>query len=277
MLTFHHVSRSNVTCHVSCFRCHVSCVTYHFFIIFTESAHWEDLVSKLQCLCVCVCATLLYFCYCLITPIYKDGNSIQPIAKRFIRKKLKKDIGLRCWNFFSKMVKNPCVEKSIFWSFLLICMDAKRNLSGHTTEFTWKHNRSCMDKQLNWLGHITLSFWGKSIHIYNFFIPSLLLRPKFYGSLSQSAAAFYSSKSYQGEGPWLWLLALVTCDRWHLTPDTWQLIPDTSHYFVKTVFLSANVERFSVSCRREFFSSSFFEQSGGAIHRWSVINWAYAI
>ena len=45
-------------------------------------------------------------------------------------------------------------------------------------------------------------------------------------------------ESWQGEGLWLWLLALVTCYMWQMTTDT--------------VILSAYVERFSVSCRRDF-------------------------
>ena len=52
------------------------------------------------------------------------------------------------------------------------------------------------------------------------------------------------------------MLALVTCDRWHLTPDmwhmtpdTWNLTPDTWFYFYLflSVLLSAQLERLSIS------------------------------
>ena len=60
---------------------------------------------------------------------------------------------------------------------------------------------------------------------------------------------------------WLWLLALVTCDRWQVKRDTWHVTSDTWHLiFWKLIFLfclsvrlSAYVERFSVSCIRDIF------------------------
>ena len=41
----------------------------------------------------------------------------------------------------------------------------------------------------------------------------------------------------QGEGPWLWLLTLVTCDWWEVTPDTWHLTSDMWHLI--SLFLSS--------------------------------------
>ena len=55
----------------------------------------------------------------------------------------------------------------------------------------------------------------------------------------------------------MWLVALVTCDRWHATPDMWHLTADTWHLicfldFFVSYLPSANVERFSVSRMRDF-------------------------
>ena len=53
-------------------------------------------------------------------------------------------------------------------------------------------------------------------------------------SITASASCCVYWGSYQGEGQWLWMLVLVTCDRWnatrvtwHMTHDIWHLTPDT--------------------------------------------------
>ena len=94
--------------------------------------------------CVFVCAT---FCGCFkrfIGPIYKGGKSNRPIAKLFLRETLRQDTCLRFSGFLQKWSK--IAERNFFGG---ICMDARRNLHGQTTEFAWTHNRICMDKQRN--------------------------------------------------------------------------------------------------------------------------------
>lgn len=67
-------------------------------ILFTESAHWPNSVSKLQYPSVCCLCHFLLFFMGLITPIYKVEKSNPPIAKRFLREKLRNDIGLEFSN-----------------------------------------------------------------------------------------------------------------------------------------------------------------------------------
>ena len=67
--------------------------------------------------------------------------------------------------------------------------------------------------------------------------------------------------SKQGEGVWLWLLALVTCDRWHVAGDIWHVTGDIWHVRHDSFFcihfvivnnlgiLSAQAENFSVFWR----------------------------
>ena len=69
----------------------------------------------------------------------------------------------------------------IVWTHDGICLDAQGNLHGRTTELAWTHKGICMDKQRNLLGHINFSFWGKKVIDVYYFIPFVLLRPKFNG------------------------------------------------------------------------------------------------
>ena len=68
-----------------------------------------------------------------------------------------------------------------------------------------------------------------------------------------------------GGSPWLWLLALVTSDRWQVTPDTWRLhlTPDTWNVTADTYF---------------FFKSNQFKKNFGAIicTRWEILYLPYA-
>ena len=82
---------------------------------FTESA---SLVSKLLCLSVCVsvCAALLFAFLknILLLPFKKVKSPVYQLQKRFLREKLRKDIGLRFSNFCSEMVKNCHAPKEFF-------------------------------------------------------------------------------------------------------------------------------------------------------------------
>ena len=55
---------------------------------------------------------------------------------------------------------------------------------------------------------------------------------------------------------WMWLLALVTCDRWHTKLNTWNMTFDMLHLkhdcFSSFLPLSAQLERFSVSRMRDY-------------------------
>ena len=93
-----------------CFSCPFFFQHNFFTIIFTESSPTGPIQSLscnfCLCLCVCVCTTFCVFLLFLITPIYKGQKSNRPIAKRFLREKLRKDIGLRFINFCSETVVN---------------------------------------------------------------------------------------------------------------------------------------------------------------------------
>ena len=82
--------------------------------------HWADSVSKLQCPSVClsvyVSVPLFAFLKRLITPIYKGCKSNQSISKRFLRAKLRKDIGLHFCDFGIEMIENRRAEKIFCWS-----------------------------------------------------------------------------------------------------------------------------------------------------------------
>ena len=108
---------------------HFSLIDTSFIILFydsktlreknfsTESAHWDNTVSKLQCLSVCLC----HFFQCLITPIYKDWKSNQSIAK-------KNSLGFR--NFGLKMVKKLPRRKKFFWFYCLgLIVDGSKSRS----------------------------------------------------------------------------------------------------------------------------------------------------
>ena len=81
--------------------------------------------------------------------------------------------------------------------------------------------------------------------------------------------AGHSGGFSRGLVPWLKLLTLVTCDRWHAKPetwdmthDTWYLIHDSRHlksdiciiikFVLDSVLLSPHIERFSASGMRDF-------------------------
>ena len=74
--------------------------------------------------------------------------------------------------------------------------------------------------------------------------------------MSLCKQAYCAGGSKQVEGPWLWLLALVTCDRgqvtsdmlqvtgdkqhmthdrWHMKRDTWHVTPDAWHMIKKSI------------------------------------------
>ena len=132
-----HVQMLHVMCHALDVMCHVSHII--FFIIFTESAHWKDLVSKLQCLCVCVCVCLRHFVVFLLTSYYSH---------------------LQRWKFHStdcKKIHQDKIKKG-FWSQMLklflkngeksmrgICLDTQQNLHGSTTEVAWTNSLIGLD------------------------------------------------------------------------------------------------------------------------------------
>ena len=67
-----------------------------------------------------------------------------------------------------------------------------------------------------------------------------------FGSSSRSAAVSFCAcwGSWQGEGPWLWLVALGTCNRWlpkhdtwHVTCDMWHMTPNTWHLIINVFYM----------------------------------------
>ena len=114
-------------------------------------------IQSLSCN-VRLCVSLLVFLLCLITSIYKVWKAYKPIAKRFLREKLGKVIGLRFSIFCSEMIQIAVQKNKYFfgrfqlvaWTQNGICMDAQWNLHRRTTEFAWTHNGICMVKQQNW-------------------------------------------------------------------------------------------------------------------------------
>ena len=80
----------------------------------------------------------------------------------------------------------------------LICIETQQNLHGRTAEFVWMHNLICIDTQQKLHGQTGKFAWThkfehlgqkKIIHVLFLLLPFVLLRPKFYGYRSQSAAA----------------------------------------------------------------------------------------
>ena len=85
---------------------------------------------------LCVCVSVPLFALkksCLITLIYKCCKS-NLFAKRFLRKKFRKDIGLRFSNCGSEMVKNGHAKKSFFFGLRhSLLMDLGHNQQQHPT------------------------------------------------------------------------------------------------------------------------------------------------
>ena len=95
------------------------CTTNTGKAIFTESAHWDDSVSKLRCpsigLSVCQCHFLHKHKISFITIIFNVAVPISPLQKYSLGNKIRKDIGLRLCNFGSEMVKNPRAKKGLLF------------------------------------------------------------------------------------------------------------------------------------------------------------------
>ena len=87
------------------------------------------------CVCVCVCVSVSLFCHLFtvfLLSFTEDKISINQSQKRFLKEKLRKDIGLRFSNLCSEMVQNCHTEKSYFcclwhlfaWTHNVVCIDA---------------------------------------------------------------------------------------------------------------------------------------------------------
>ena len=183
------------------------------------------------------------------------------------------DIMVEYWNKWPK--KTSAWSNHIFtesahsfaWTHNGICMDAPGNLHGRTREFAWTHNGICMTAQRNLLGHITFIFWGQKNYIY-FLLFLLCCWGLTFMDLGHDQHQHPTVHS--GEGPWLWMLPLVTCDRWHATHDTWHL---TNYTLFWLVLLSAHVKRFSVSRMQDFLFPSLRFLAALSSFRSRVVGW----
>ena len=148
-----------------------------------------------------------------------------------------------------------------------VCAIAENPLPGGLETSGWREYR------FYW--HTSRRFW-----VFCGFLDLLRFEIFFFGEGDfENHLTGHNGVEWQGERMWLWLLALVTVDRWHATCDTWHsthdawhMTPDksqlTNDFFclffpylsiyrcvfltvLVSVLLSAHVERFNVSRMRD--------------------------
>ena len=71
--------------------------------------------------------------------------------------------------------------------------------------------------------------WSHNLQFWLRNVKKSLCQNKWIFGICNSLLMGLSQDQQQGANLSLWLLALVTCDRWQVTPDTWQVTGDTWH------------------------------------------------
>ena len=94
---------------------------YNWFSLDRPTGPIQSLSRNVRLSVVCAPFCLLFF-KCLITSIYKGQKSNQPITKRLLMEKLRKNIGLRFNNFCPEIVKNHCTKNCFVLVFTTHCL-----------------------------------------------------------------------------------------------------------------------------------------------------------